>query len=82
MASYLLSWPPSLPDISPIKTLWRVIKPRITHLQPRPTSVPALSTAIQEEWNNLSSDEILDLTSSVSQRVQDLLVSHGGHTTW
>jgi len=82
MASYLLPWPPSSPDISPIETVWRVIKRQIIYRQPGATSVPELSTAIQEEWDNLSSDEILDLISSVSQRVQDLLVSHGGHTTW
>jgi len=82
MASYLLPWPPSSSDISPIETVWRVIKRWIIHCQPRSTSVPQLSTAIPEEWDNLSSNEILDLTSSVSQHVQDLLVSHGGHNTW
>jgi len=82
MANYLLPWPPSSPDISPIEAVWRVIKRRITHRQPCPTTVPELPTIIQEEWDNFSPNEILDLTSSVSQRVQDLLTSHGGHTPW
>ena len=58
------------------------MKSRIARRTSRSTKVSDLFIAIQEEWELISADPILDLTTSVHQRVQDLLTNHGGHTSW
>ena len=82
MSSYIFPWPASSPDMSPIEGVWRLLKRRIQNRHPRPVTVPALYSAIQEEWDSITPDEILNLTSSVPERVEELLLNHGGHTSW
>jgi len=82
MGNYIFPWPPSSPDLSPIEGIWRLLKRRIMHRDPRPLTVPDLHSAIIEEWDRISPDEILNLTASVPERVQDVLGSNGGHTAW
>lgn len=68
--------------MSPIENVWRMLKRRIQNRHPRPSTVPALYTAIQEEWDSITPDEIHNLTSSLPEQVNELLLDHGGHTSW
>jgi len=80
--SYIFPWPASSPDMSPIEGVWRLLKSRIQNWHPRPVTVPALYSAMQEEWDSITPAELLNLTSSVPERVEELLLNHGGHTSW
>jgi len=82
MATYLLPWPPSSPDMNPIEALWRLIKRRIANRHPCPRTMPDLYTAIHEKWHRLTSEKISNLTTSVPERVHDLILSSGSHTSW
>ena len=42
--------------MSPIENVWRILKRRIQNRHPRPSTVPALYTAIQEEWDSITPD--------------------------
>ena len=81
MSSYIFPWPASSPDMSPMEGVWRLLKHRIQDRHPRPVTIPALYFAIQEKWDSITSDEILNLTSSVPERVEEVLLNHGGHTS-
>ena len=79
---YTFPWPPSSPDMSPIENIWQLLKRRIQNRHPRPTTVSALHTAIYEEWDRITPNEILNFTSTLPERVEELLLHHGGHTSW
>ena len=81
MSSYIFPWPPSSPDMSPIEGIWSLLKRRNQNRHSRPVTVRALHSAIQEEWDSITSDEILSLTSSVPEHIQELLLNHGGYTS-
>ena len=79
---YVFPWPVSSPDMLPIEEVWKRIKRKITRHNPRPTTVPDLQQAILEEWNALSPEIISGYTSSIPDRVHDLISVQGGHTKW
>ena len=66
--------------MSPIENIWQLLKCRIQNRHPRPTTVPALHTS-QEEWDRITPGEILNFTSSLPERIEELLLHHGGHTS-
>ena len=70
---YFIDWPPSSPDCSPIENVWRTMKQRIRQRTPFPTTNEALRVAIQEEWNAITSDELIALVDSVPTRVREVL---------
>jgi len=80
LANYLLPWPSTSPDMNPIEGVWCLLKRRIMRRHPRPTTVPTLLTAINEEWTALSPQDIEQLTSSMPTRISELLTVCGGHT--
>jgi len=80
LENYLFPWPASSPDMSPIEGIWCLLKRRIMNLNPRPTTVSDLHTAILQEWQNISSQDIQNLTTSMPGRIAALLEANGGHT--
>ena len=80
LANYLLPWPATSPDMNPIEGVWCLLKRRIMRRHPRPTTVPTLLTAINEEWTALSPQDIQQLTSSMPTRISELITLRGGHT--
>jgi len=80
--NYLFPWPASSPDMSPIEAIWCLLKRRISRRDPRPITVPDLNAAIFAEWENLTPAEIAQHTSSMPDRISDLLAANGGHTRW
>jgi len=78
--NYLLPWPASSPDMSPIQGVWCLLKRRIIQLRPRPTTTLELHQTILQLWANISSQDIANLTSSMPNRIAALLEANGGHT--
>jgi hypothetical protein len=68
--------PPESPDLSPIKTIWRIIKQRLKNrgLILDPTE---LRRAIQEEWDNITLEEINRAIDSMPKRVAELNERNG-----
>ena len=78
----LLPWPPSSPDLNPIKNIWGMIKDRINARQPRLTKKEEILAAIQEEWDRISGRELDNLISSMPTRIQQVIKARGGPTKW
>jgi len=79
---FLFPWPASSPDMNPIEEIWRRMKYRISRRNPRPTKIAALRQAIQEEWDAITKDEIMELCHTMTERVAALVVVNGGHTRY
>lgn len=79
---YFFNWPGSLPDCNPIENVWQIMKQRINHRIPRPTTNLALQIAIQEEWDAITSEEIASLVDSMPARIAAVAAVHGGHTCY
>jgi len=69
---YFIDWPPSSPDCSSIKNVWRSIKQGIRRLRPFPTTNEALRVAIQEEWDATTPEELGELVNAVSTCVREV----------
>jgi len=69
---YFIDWPPCSPDCSPIENVWRTMKQHIRQRSPFPTNNQALRVAIQEEWNAITSAELIALVDSVPTRVREV----------
>lgn len=63
-----------------IKGLWCLLKQHVMRRHPRSTTVPTLSTAINQEWTALSSQDIQQLTSTMPTRSSELLPVLGRHS--
>ena len=79
-SDYLLPWTASSPHMSLIVGIWCWLKRGIMQLHPRPTTTADLHTTILQQWDNLSSTDIQNLTFSMSSRISALLATHGSHT--
>jgi hypothetical protein len=66
--------------MNPIEEIWRRMKSRVSHRNPRPTKVVELRAAIQEEWDAITQEEIQALISTMPQRIAAFLEANGGHT--
>jgi len=78
--NYLFPWVLKLPDLNLIEGVWRLIKTRINARHPRPQKNDTMRSAIQEEWEAIDSQDLDDLLTSMSARVQALLAAQGGQT--
>jgi DDE superfamily endonuclease len=67
---------PESPDLNPIETIWRTIKERLKNrgLILDPTE---LRRAIQEEWDNITLEEINRAIESMPKRVAELNERNG-----
>jgi hypothetical protein len=37
---------------------------------------------VKEAWDSITSDQLLDLLKTMSQRYEDVIAAEGGHTKW
>lgn len=75
-----LDWVASSPDLNPIEYLWKVLMDRINRRAPRPTTQEGVACAIIEEWDKITSADILKLVDTMPTRVQAVIQANGGHT--
>ena len=77
---YFFKWRASSSDLDPIEYVWWLMKDRIHRRSPHPTTNILLWQAIQEEWDAITTEEILSFTVSMPSRVQVVPAVAGGHT--
>ena len=77
-----LVWAASSPDLNPIETIWRILKQRINSRSPRPTTKEAVAQAIEEEWQSITSEEIVRIIDTMVDRVKAVIAADGGHTRY
>jgi transposase len=79
-------WPPYFPDLNPIEHVWDLMKNWIQEQYPEyekgKISYTLLRKMVQEAWDSISVDQLIELIDSMHQRCQDVLDAHGNHVKW
>lgn len=76
----LLKWTSSSPDLSPIETLWHIMKKNLRSQPAR--SVPELRARLQEIWNSFTPDDCQTLVNTMSRRIEAVISRKGDVTQW
>ena len=77
---HVIIWPSGSPDLSPIESLWGVMKKELRNQ--RPSNKDALKSKLQEIWDKISNDECQSLMNSMQKRVQAVIQSKGDVTPY
>lgn len=78
----LFVWSPSSPDFNPIENICRLLKTRLNARNPRPKGKEEVRSAILDEWEQISEEEILKFVDIMPQRIHAFIAAEGGHTRW
>ena len=76
----VLLWPSKSPDLNVIEHLWDELGRRVRRRQQTPQTLRQLSTALQQEWDNIPRRTVRRLCSSMRSRLRHCLQNYGGHT--
>ena len=74
-----MEWPPNSPDLNPIENMWSIIKRKVYANGKQFRSKNKLWNAIQAAAKEISTDEVLKLTSSMDRRLIAVVASHGAY---
>ena len=77
--SRLMKWPSVSPDLNPIENLWAMIKRRLYVGGRQFTTKNELWEEIQTVSKSITSEEIINLVSSVDNRLIKVLQKSGSH---
>lgn len=75
----IMQWPACSPDLNPIENFWSILKRKLYSGGKQFTSKNQLWDAILTAANDISSDEIKTLTSSMDRRLISVIANHGGY---
>ncbi|MBW0588593.1 hypothetical protein O181_128308 [Austropuccinia psidii MF-1] len=76
-----LPWPAHLPNLNPIKNVWKTIKTQVSkHHQPH--TMDKLRAAIQMAWNKISPHFFDKLLLGMHDCMQAVITANGGPTRW
>ncbi len=73
-------WPPFSPDLNPIETVWNKMKDWISDNYPEKLSYDQLRTAVQEAWEVITPEFLMDLINQMPERCAAVINAQGGHT--
>lgn len=79
----VIEWPPCSPDLSPIETVWDDMKDYIQAHYPKVhSSYKRLREVIQEAWESISHERIIELVHSMRERCQAVIEADGWYTKY
>ena len=68
------------PDLNPIENAWSIVQRHLEKVYP--TTEAGLWKAMTEGWEKIDEATLLQLTGSVSRRLQAVKAAQGGHTKY
>ena len=71
----LLDWPAQSPDMSPIETMWRIIKAAASERKSRNTQ--ELRRFVVDEWNHITPEQCKPIVDNMPKRIQTLVHARG-----
>lgn len=77
-----LNWPACSPDLNPIEHLWDELQRRIRRRPNLPETLHELRIALQEEFEAIPQNLVVNLINSVPQRILEVIRARGGHTRY
>lgn len=77
-----LEWPSCSPDLNPIEHLWDELKRRVRHRLIRPETLAELRLALNEEYEAIPQEKIINLIDSMPRRLRAVIAARGGHTRY
>ena len=78
----LLPWPPQSPDLNPIEHLWDEVERVIRHLDPPPSNLTLLNSALLQAWSQIPQKTYQHLVESMPRRIKAVIKAKGGPTTY
>jgi hypothetical protein len=72
----LEDWPSGSPDLNSIENLWAIMKRRVALLNPQ--TINDLTQIIRSVWEEISTVELINITSSMHRRLQKVIDANGG----
>lgn len=76
----LLKWVSSSPDLSPIETLWHIMKKQLRATPAR--SIPELRHKLQFIWDKFTPQDCQNLVNTMPRRITAVIKSKGDVTQW
>lgn len=77
-----LPWPAQSPDLNPIEHLWDVLERKVRVHKPHPKNIQELMIVLEEEWNKIEPEILINLVESMPRRVQAVIDSKGNPTKY
>ena len=78
----VLPWPAQSPDLNPIENLWYQVKCALARYPTQARSCAELWDRFQLEWNQVTTEQCLNLISSMPRRLQAVIDAKGGPTKY
>jgi DDE superfamily endonuclease len=75
-------WPPSSPNLNPIKKVWRWIKSRITQIDKFPTTLNKLKQVVQDLWDEIDPYWFIKHIESMPKKLKEVIKRRGGATVY
>ena len=70
-------WPPSSPDLNPIKKVWRWIKARISQMDEFPTTLEGLKQVVQDLWDEMDPCKFINEIQNMPEKCKEVLKQKG-----
>ena len=70
-----IDWPSMSPDLAPIENVWQLLKMKLR--KKKFTTYQSLVSAIKREWKALPSELAIKLVHSMTNRISEVVESHG-----
>ena len=78
----LLDWPSCSPDLNPMENMWGNLSRIVYQHGKQYNTVDQLKSAILESWEKITTDECRKLINSMQNRIFELILKKGGHTSY
>ncbi|KAG2211794.1 hypothetical protein INT46_007978 [Mucor plumbeus] len=78
----ILDWPAQSPDLHPIENVWYQLKRRLDNYMTKSRTKEELANRISVEWDKITQKECLRYIDSMPSRIEAVIKSNGGPTSF